>query len=207
MIPLMIAAVMVSAPLMAARGTRTYLRERRVWRVEIASTDSHLRLRWLARGEQTSHQIRQEVEQAAHLVREKHRLADEHRRFEEASCRMREMDDLVHQMRHELLYAQMMSEMSEAERREWELFERLTGKTSGGDWRDQARRVRNPRQHAPQGLRNLAHVAGADERAIKRAYRQLAATMHPDVSDEPNATERFVELTEEYDQLIARLAH
>ncbi len=37
---------------------------------------------------------------------------------------------------------------------------------------------------------------------IKRAYRKLAKQYHPDVSHEPDAAERFRELTEAYDILI-----
>jgi len=41
--------------------------------------------------------------------------------------------------------------------------------------------------------------AGADE--IKRAYRKLARKYHPDVSDDPNAEERFKEVGEAYEAL------
>lgn len=38
----------------------------------------------------------------------------------------------------------------------------------------------------------------ADEAAIKRSYRRLARRYHPDVSDEPDAEERFKEVQEAY---------
>lgn len=41
----------------------------------------------------------------------------------------------------------------------------------------------------------------ADEQEIKRAYRQLARRYHPDVSDEPQAAERFREIQEAYELL------
>src|SRR5215831_12097052 len=37
---------------------------------------------------------------------------------------------------------------------------------------------------------------------IKRAYRKLAKQYHPDVNNNPDAAERFRELTEAYDTLI-----
>jgi molecular chaperone DnaJ len=42
---------------------------------------------------------------------------------------------------------------------------------------------------------------GADERAIKKAFRSLARELHPDVSDDPKAEERFRELAEAYEVL------
>jgi molecular chaperone DnaJ len=36
----------------------------------------------------------------------------------------------------------------------------------------------------------------ADDAEIKRAFRQLARELHPDVSDEPDAEERFKEIVE-----------
>lgn len=41
----------------------------------------------------------------------------------------------------------------------------------------------------------------ADREAIKKAFRALAATCHPDVSAEPDAEERFRELVEAYEVL------
>jgi molecular chaperone DnaJ len=41
----------------------------------------------------------------------------------------------------------------------------------------------------------------ASEGEIKRAFRQLARELHPDVSDEPDADERFRELVEAYEVL------
>jgi molecular chaperone DnaJ len=42
---------------------------------------------------------------------------------------------------------------------------------------------------------------GADERAIKSAFRRLARELHPDVSDHPEAQERFREAAEAYEVL------
>jgi molecular chaperone DnaJ len=42
---------------------------------------------------------------------------------------------------------------------------------------------------------------GADERAIKTAFRRLARELHPDVSDHPEAQERFREAAEAYEVL------
>src|SRR2546421_9962866 len=41
----------------------------------------------------------------------------------------------------------------------------------------------------------------ADEAEIKKAFRRLARTLHPDVSDEPDAEERFREVVEAYEVL------
>jgi molecular chaperone DnaJ len=41
----------------------------------------------------------------------------------------------------------------------------------------------------------------ADEREIKRAFRQLARELHPDVSDAPEAEQRFREVVEAYEVL------
>jgi molecular chaperone DnaJ len=41
----------------------------------------------------------------------------------------------------------------------------------------------------------------ADESEIKKAFRRLARTLHPDVSDEPDAEERFREVVEAYEVL------
>ncbi|MEY3915936.1 MAG: hypothetical protein RLZZ103_1435, partial [Pseudomonadota bacterium] len=43
---------------------------------------------------------------------------------------------------------------------------------------------------------------GADEKAIKSAYRKLAKELHPDKNkDNPKASERFSEITQAYDLL------
>src|SRR5437868_11550370 len=42
---------------------------------------------------------------------------------------------------------------------------------------------------------------GADGGEIKKAFRQLARELHPDVSDAPDAEERFKELVEAYEVL------
>jgi molecular chaperone DnaJ len=41
----------------------------------------------------------------------------------------------------------------------------------------------------------------ADDAEIKKAFRRLARTLHPDVSEEPNAEERFREVVEAYEVL------
>ena len=38
----------------------------------------------------------------------------------------------------------------------------------------------------------------ADEKTIKKAYRKLARKYHPDVCDEPDAEEKFKEVSEAY---------
>ncbi|GAA3321695.1 hypothetical protein GCM10020331_038580 [Ectobacillus funiculus] len=45
----------------------------------------------------------------------------------------------------------------------------------------------------------LAKTASKDE--IKKAYRRLAKKYHPDVSTEPDATEKFKEVQEAYEVL------
>src|ERR671934_1845725 len=44
----------------------------------------------------------------------------------------------------------------------------------------------------------------ADEVQIKKAFRGLARRLHPDVSDDPNAEERFKEIAEAYEVLSNR---
>src|SRR5512140_2751415 len=41
----------------------------------------------------------------------------------------------------------------------------------------------------------------ADEQTIKKAFRQLARKLHPDVSEEPDAEARFREVSEAYEVL------
>ena len=45
---------------------------------------------------------------------------------------------------------------------------------------------------------------GASDSEIKKAYRQLARKYHPDVSTEPDAEERFVEITTAYEYLLEK---
>src|SRR5213080_1323344 len=42
---------------------------------------------------------------------------------------------------------------------------------------------------------------GADEGDVKKAFRRLARELHPDVSDAPDAEERFKEVVEAYEVL------
>src|SRR5215210_5269611 len=44
----------------------------------------------------------------------------------------------------------------------------------------------------------------ADEREIKKSFRALARELHPDVSDHPDAEERFREAAEAYEVLSKR---
>lgn len=53
----------------------------------------------------------------------------------------------------------------------------------------------------------LELAPGASETEIKKAYRRLARQYHPDVSTLPDAEERFVQITEAYDQLLNRPAY
>lgn len=46
--------------------------------------------------------------------------------------------------------------------------------------------------------RLLGIPLGSDRTAVVRAYRRLARTVHPDVSTDPRAADRFAELTEAY---------
>jgi molecular chaperone DnaJ len=47
----------------------------------------------------------------------------------------------------------------------------------------------------------LGVVRDADEQTIKKAFRRLARQLHPDVSKEPDAEQRFREVTEAYEVL------
>lgn len=47
----------------------------------------------------------------------------------------------------------------------------------------------------------LGVARGASDEEIKKAYRRLARKYHPDVSKEPNAKERFQEVSEAYETL------
>src|SRR6266496_2870375 len=48
-------------------------------------------------------------------------------------------------------------------------------------------------------LLGVSRTAGGTE--IKKAFRQLARTLHPDVSDQPDAEMRFREVVEAYEVL------
>ena len=50
----------------------------------------------------------------------------------------------------------------------------------------------------------LGLTRGADDGEIKRAFRRLARELHPDVSDAPDAEERFREIAEAYEVLSKR---
>src|SRR3954468_11430922 len=49
--------------------------------------------------------------------------------------------------------------------------------------------------------KTLGVERGASDDEIKKAYRKLARKYHPDVSKEPNAKERFQEVSEAYETL------
>ena len=51
----------------------------------------------------------------------------------------------------------------------------------------------------PYTVLQLKHNASPAQ--IKNAYRRLAKEYHPDVSDHPDAEERFIEITEAYERL------
>src|SRR5579884_590529 len=47
----------------------------------------------------------------------------------------------------------------------------------------------------------LGIARDADETEVKRAFRRLARQLHPDVSDQPDAEDRFREVSEAYEVL------
>lgn len=53
-----------------------------------------------------------------------------------------------------------------------------------------------------QYLQTLGLEPGVSEAEIKRAYRKLAKVYHPDVSQDPDAQRKFVEITEAYNFLM-----
>lgn len=48
----------------------------------------------------------------------------------------------------------------------------------------------------------LGLKSGASQAEIKGAYRRLAKKYHPDICKEPDAEEKFIEITEAYDLLL-----
>lgn len=53
-----------------------------------------------------------------------------------------------------------------------------------------------------QSFQLLGLKPGASRREIQSAYRRLAKKYHPDVSRESDAEERFIEITEAYQELL-----
>ncbi|WP_425389843.1 J domain-containing protein [Ekhidna sp.] len=51
-------------------------------------------------------------------------------------------------------------------------------------------------------LAKLGLKAGASKTEIKKAYRKLSKKYHPDLSKDPNATEKFIEIDKAYDYLL-----
>lgn len=49
--------------------------------------------------------------------------------------------------------------------------------------------------------------ADADEKTLKKAFRQLALKFHPDVNHSPDASERFQELCEAYEVLLRHITY
>ena len=53
----------------------------------------------------------------------------------------------------------------------------------------------------------LGIASGASEEEIRKAFRRKAKTVHPDVSDAPDAAEQFTRLKAAHDVLIERLSN
>ena len=53
----------------------------------------------------------------------------------------------------------------------------------------------------------LGIAPGASEEEIRKAFRRKAKTVHPDVSDAPDAAEQFTRLKAAHDLLIERLSN
>ncbi|MYB22732.1 MAG: J domain-containing protein [Chloroflexi bacterium] len=62
-----------------------------------------------------------------------------------------------------------------------------------------------PESYDPHELLGLTPAAGEDE--IRRAFRRKAKSVHPDVSDAPDAAEEFKRLKDAHDLLIERQHH
>ena len=54
-------------------------------------------------------------------------------------------------------------------------------------------------------FRTLGIEPTTDKKVIKNAYRKLAKKYHPDISQEPDAHDRFVEISLAYDKILERL--
>src|SRR3712207_6259780 len=61
--------------------------------------------------------------------------------------------------------------------------------------------TRGPEQRLPNYYAALGLLQDADDAAIKKAYRGLAKDLHPDKNPDPQARERFVEVSKAYDVL------
>ena len=62
-----------------------------------------------------------------------------------------------------------------------------------------------PDSYDPNELLGIAPHASEDE--IRKAFRRKAKTVHPDVSDAPDAAEQFTRLKAAHDLLIERLSN
>jgi hypothetical protein len=58
-----------------------------------------------------------------------------------------------------------------------------------------------------EALKMLGIPADSDDERVTRAYRRLARATHPDVSAEPDAAERFAEVTAAFHLVSAAVRH